>query len=404
MTLPPEVMDKILEHIHVNGWKSPTLCACALVATWWTGPSQRRLFSSVKIHPNNYKRWMNGVVLSKSKAHLLGHVRSLSDIGGYEIRILARFCGEYLSALQNLDNLWLYTTTIEHIGENEFHTCFSAFRETLTNLSLYGFATSFSAFVTLIDYFPNITTLQLHSFDLKPDKRPVPSLSRPLRGKLELSFDYRKANSHEFVNRFAELELEYEELVIVSPSSIRRETEILQSALRVSTSTVKFLKVTAELEREHSLSTLIKTISSPLSGSRVQTGVAAAIRDFRQLEQLELAMYFPRFSHKVPLNAITSTELRKIVLSSTNPCVSTLVGCLTEDWVLVDNQLCELLFRLRAMGYRHTLEVELQFLKVRGNPEKRGFTKLLPRFREKGIVTVVNAAYGGGLLRTPLHS
>ena len=115
-------------------------------------------------------------------------------------------------------------------------------------------------------------------------------------------------------------------------------------------------------------------------------------------------MYFPRFSHKVPLHAITSTELQKIVFSSTNPCVSTLVGCLTEDWVLVDNQLCELLFRLRAMGYRHTLEVELQFLKVRGNPEKRGFTKLLPRFREKGIVTVVNAAYGGGLLRTPLHS
>ena len=98
VTLPPEVMDKILEHIHVNGWKSPTLCACALVATWWTGPSQRRLFSSVKIHPNNYKRWMNGVVLSKSKAHLLGHVRSLSDICGYEIQIGRASCRERVSS------------------------------------------------------------------------------------------------------------------------------------------------------------------------------------------------------------------------------------------------------------------------------------------------------------------
>ena len=132
-----------------------------------------------------------------------------------------------------------------------------------SRLGLKGFTTSLSAFATLIGYFPNITTLELDSFNLEPDNELVLSLSRPLRGKLELNFDWLRTNSPEFVNRFAKLELEYEELVIKSPNSIWTDTEFLQSSLRVSTSTVKFLKVIAELESEWSISTLVKTMSLP---------------------------------------------------------------------------------------------------------------------------------------------
>ena len=96
------------------------------------------------------------------------------------------------------------------MGEGEFHTCFSAFRETLTSLSLDLIFITFSAFVTLVGYFPNITTLRLHSFMLIPDGRPVPSLSQPLRGKLRI-YEVPE-QSLEFFGRFAELDLEYEEL------------------------------------------------------------------------------------------------------------------------------------------------------------------------------------------------
>ena len=68
--------------------------------------------------------------------------------------------------------------------KTDFVLDFSAFRDTLTYPSLETFTASFSAFVTLVDYFPNITTLRLRSFELEPDGGPVPSLSRPLRGKL----------------------------------------------------------------------------------------------------------------------------------------------------------------------------------------------------------------------------
>ena len=267
VVLPPEILDKILEHIPThNSWGSQTLIACASVATWWTGPSQRRLFSSVKLHDDNRERWVNGVVLSGSRVCLLEHVHSLwHSYGlGYRMRDLAQDCGGYFSTLHNLHSLTLHNLTVEHINEDRFHTCFSAFRETLTCLFLNNFVTSFGAFVTIVDYFPNIATLRLRALDLEPDERPVPSLSRPLRGKVHVHYvNHFQADFSEFCKWFAKLDLEYEELVIESPGSTFGETEFLESALQISANTVKFLKLTTELRCEKSLSALIRTASLP---------------------------------------------------------------------------------------------------------------------------------------------
>ena len=98
--------------------------------------------------------------------------------------------------------------------------------------------------------------------------------------------------------------------------------------------------------------------------------------------------------HGALLPSITSVELRKITFR---------VGCVddwarvaryTEDWGLVDRQLCELVNRLRATGYGHTLEAELRLMAVEGDDEsgKYDFTKFLPKFRERGDVAIVDHA------------
>jgi len=251
--LPPEILDKILKHIPTDRDGRPTLIACALVATWWTGPSQRRLFSLVSINNGNYQRWMNSVVLPGPKNHLLQCVRSLkhirSPVTGTTclMRNLPKNSGGYLSALHNIRSLTLGTIRIERISEEGFHTCFSAFRETLTDLTLELFTTSFSMFVTLVDYFPNITTLRLSAFTLIPNEGPVPPLSRPLRGKLHV----RQSDSRclEFVNRLAKLDLEYEGLVFESPVAV--EAKFLETILRISASTVKYLRLDSAIRREH---------------------------------------------------------------------------------------------------------------------------------------------------------
>ena len=58
----------------------------------------------------------------------------------------------------------------------------------------------------------------------------------------------------------------------------------------------------------------------------------------------------------------------------------------------VDDQLCELVDRLRRMGHRHTLEAKLRF-KISGDDVSGiDFTVFLPRFREKGVVVIVDDA------------
>ena len=258
VTLPPEILSKILDQIPTSNKGRRTLISCALVATWWTGPSQRRLFSSVEINESNYRQWVDGVVLSGSKEHLLEHVRSLGDrhiLGkNYRMRNLVDDSGGYFPGLRNLHSLAFSYITVEHMGEGEFHTCFSAFRETLTSLSFDPFTTSFSAFVTLVGYFPNLTTLRLHSLTLKPDEGPVPQLSQPLRGKLHLH--EASTDSLEFFRRFAKLDLEYEELAIDTLPGLTR-SGFMQVALRVTPSTVKILRLGAELECKWPLPVLL---------------------------------------------------------------------------------------------------------------------------------------------------
>ena len=109
------------------------------------------------------------------------------------------------------------------------------------------FDTSFSAFVTLVDYFPNLTALRLDSFYVGCDDRPVQPLSRPLRGRIHLG--YANPNHLGFFDRLATLDSEYEELVV--ESEFRLGTKDVESILQLGTSTVKYLRLTAELEREH---------------------------------------------------------------------------------------------------------------------------------------------------------
>ena len=297
----------------------------------------------------------------------------------YPIGKLQQDSGEYLSALRGVRSLELHHITFDPISQEDFNNCFSAFRETLRDLTLKNFSTSFSTFVTLVGYFPNITTLKLGMFTVRPDEGPVPPLSRPLRGKICVGFT--RFGCIEFFNRFAKLGLEYEELVVSS----RIQGPLAESVFKLSANTVKCLRLRAE-PRER----LDDNLSTYLNRNPCFLGEPVALRfsHFQQLQKLQLRL--PTSGSKI-LSSITSTELREVVI---------LAGKIGDWWssprmelgAPADDQLCELVDRLQRMGYRHTLEAKLRFKLAEDDVSGIDPTAFLPRFREKGVVTIVDDA------------
>ena len=127
------------------------------------------------------------------------------------------------------------------------------------------------------------------------------------------------------------------------------------------------------------------------------------IPNFRQLQELELVVTWSSVSHQV-LPSITSTELRKIIFPVRYMKDWNIFARQPEGRAFVDEQLCGVVDRLRAMGYRHTLEAELRLTDIGGDPGKYDFTIFLPEFREKGIVTIIDAAHGDRLLHSSIHN
>lgn len=111
------------------------------------------------------------------------------------------------------------------------------------------------------------------------------------------------------------------------------------------------------------------------------------IHDFRQLQELELAVSW-QFNHQGLFSSISSTELRKVVFLVWLEFDWRIFGLQIEVWDLIDKEMCGVVDRLCTMGYRHTLEAEVRLTRVGGGG---AFIDFFPGFREKGIVTIIDA-------------
>ena len=127
------------------------------------------------------------------------------------------------------------------------------------------------------------------------------------------------------------------------------------------------------------------------------------IHGFQQLQELELAIICPKDFHEALISSITSPELQKIIFRvghTLNP-IAPPVGL--DGWTSMDEHLCGFVDRLRRAGHRHTLNVELRFWESTGDPGHLGFTTVLPKFKEKGVVTIIEVDRGGRVFYSSAH-
>ena len=127
-----------------------------------------------------------------------------------------------------------------------------------------------------------------------------------IRGKLRIRVE---PGFMEFLDRFVELDLKYGKSAINTLSLVVVNPGPVKSALRISASTTKSLRLTTELGCEYPFRThQSHALTQP---SNVQVGVVVTIRDFRKLELVVIQPESP--NNALPPSSITSTEHRKVI-------------------------------------------------------------------------------------------
>jgi hypothetical protein len=191
MSLPQELFDEILSHLPLDDEQDKrALQNYSLVAKSWTNPSRRRLFKTVEIREAILQSWLGNILPADNG--LLQHVRSLSYItnigvrrSGFQLEYRVDVLRDYFPFLHQLRHLSLSSMHLPSSISQELQM-FSAFRHTLSRLSLKYCKVTISALVALINRFPSLNHLDL-SHVSKVDGGPAPPLSRPLIGQLRIS-------------------------------------------------------------------------------------------------------------------------------------------------------------------------------------------------------------------------
>ena len=192
MNLPQELLDEILSYLPLEDVQGqPLLASCSLVSKSWTNPSRRHLFKAVNISEKFLPSWLDRI--SPTNHQLLHHIQALSYItstqtwrNGEPPKYFIDVLKDYLPSFHQLQHLSLFSMQIPSDISLKLEM-FSAFRSTLSRLSLKHCDVTISALVTLINYFPNLDHLDLSSLRHSTDGEPTPPLYRPQMSRLHLS-------------------------------------------------------------------------------------------------------------------------------------------------------------------------------------------------------------------------
>ena len=217
MSLPYELLGEIFGYLpSSHKWDQQSLRNCSLVAKSWTNPSRRHLFKTIKIRETTLQSWLD--TISPANDQFLQHVHSLS----YFTSTIARQDGQwpahridvlqdYLPSFHRLQHLSLSFLNIPSNISRQVEM-FSAFRHTLSRLSLRRCSVTISALVTLINCFSNLDRLDLSRLLHEVDGEPPSSLSRPLIRELYISEFHEDGLG--ILNQLSELGLVFDELIV----------------------------------------------------------------------------------------------------------------------------------------------------------------------------------------------
>ena len=388
MLIIPELVDEILNHLRHD---ERALRNCSLVARSWTYPSQKLIYTHIRITPSTFRTWQK--IASPTSAELLRHVYSLTCSN---FNSLYGFHRGYLKSFYHLQRLTV--EQVDDVGSNTVNL-FQAFQSTLSSLSLLRVSLTLDAFIGLLGYFPNLRSFHLNKPAFYPEYRTVPPPSIPPRGTLALSMVSAK-DADILLGALCKLELEYDELGIFGVSDGSSHINSLLSACEKTLTRLKLGSSDCKPHTQQLHEYRLTHCLDPPAGSTL------TLKNPSELRELVFDMSLQRLEEVSLISTITSTSIRKIVFS---PSLSR--DLREQFWSSLDTELSSLVDRLRRSGYKHTLELEVRHQSdFAEKVPDAGPDAFLPKFREKGRVTISEVGSGrilycsDGLLRSGLDS
>ena len=372
--LPLELIDEIIGHLPQGDKQS--LRNCSLVAKSWINPSQRRLFNTVEIDRSNLQSWLDNI--SSANAILLGHVRHLryKEYPKGEIEPAHRALRDYFPSFRQLNHL---TLLFAHVSLRSLRIeLFSAFQHSLSTISL-GCSITKHAFVTLINYFPNLAHLYLYGLDCRKSSGPTPSLSRLLFKSLYITVG--PLDTLFLLDELSRSGLRFDEVIVASIIPQPTWPEFSRRVIEIFGARAKYLRIHAAFERKYSLSLpATRTLCHNLS---TEGKSFLTLSQCRELSEFEAYMIYADDAELDLISSIASTKIKRIIIKY-SPAFELRVG--HTYWKKLDNILVRLAERSE---YKLTLEVE--FRSPYGASDKGqepDLTRYLPRFVEKGRMII----------------
>lgn len=187
-----------------------------MVARSWEYTSRKRLFKSVDIPFSRLQQWQDHILPGSV---FLQHTRTLFYAGGSSgpwkpaegtVQPVHEALRDYFRSQSfcRLETLVVFFSNIPSLPQQI--ELFSAFKNTLQSITLWGCIVTQSALVSLINHFPNLTFLDLHRLCCLGEVEPTPSFSLPLVKKLHVENWTRDYKS--FLPKLSGLGLRFDEV------------------------------------------------------------------------------------------------------------------------------------------------------------------------------------------------
>ena len=382
MHLPVELVEAVLDYL--PPYDKESLRSSSLIAKSWLDPCQRRLFESVHIFPMTCESWR--AQISPDNTVLLSHVRELvygSTRTTHGYRNPPRRLGDdvlrfYLPSLCQLQRLTFGNVDIGPPIQENPSFFFFASQHSLSSLILLQVSIKWSGFITLLGYLHNLRNLEVRQVLFKDGLCPTPRPSCALRGRILVHWDL---TSNPFIGRFAGMDPEYEEIVFTDGYN--------PDLVDAVGSSLKCLRIT------QGTCTPFSYIHRPAAYIGYLDLLAYHnLTRCSELRELEITRLPPHEEERRLISTITSANLRKIIFT---PQDSRLDWDLLRHhywWPPFDDMICGLVDRLQVLGHKGTLEVVFQAVFVDLENKKVNHERILPKFKEKGRVRIVETSSG----------